>query len=270
MQNEALVIHVTGCQIGTIKSDLLYYGKQSSKIGSSHLTEALACSLGFSKHASLKATFVDKTSAHFTEFREEAFWIRLSELLGVSVSQLRQRFAISLPQIVSQAAGVRDLRKTSPLPPRVSDQLDRLFAVMAEHGVARYFFKVGRTPMGVSTVGLGGSFRMEDGRMRPAFQEEARRGWSKASWNAVTADDILQDHFPEAHNFNSWASEASWVIPLDVEVRTVVFSAEQGLIVEHGEIDGCEMSILHQRKGQLAHLRNADARKLKEKSPQPV
>lgn len=174
-------------------------------------------------------------------------------------------------QIVSRTTGALDLRQKSSLSPQVSAHLDRLFEIMAEQGVARYFFKVGRMPKAISAIGYGGFFRMEPGMMRAAFQQDASGwGWNKESWNAVIADDILTDHCPEAIDISSWAAQASTIVPNDVELRTIVFSAESGLIVEHGEIDGCEASILHQRKGQLAQVRDADAHKLKEKSPQPA
>lgn len=271
MQDETLVIQITDRQIVAIKSDLLHSGRQIPQIKSSHLTEALARALGFSKQASLKATFVDETSAHFVEFHEEAFWTRLSELSGLAVPPLKESFPINLPRIVAKVTGTRDFRYSSPSISNLSNQLDHLFSVMAEHGVGRYFCKVGRTPSGAS-LGLGGFYRMSAGTLRPAFQHE-KEGWEghDAHWDAVIADDILTENINwRSRDITSWASTAGRVIPFDVELRTVVFSAELGLFVEHGEIDGCEMSILHQRKGQLAHVRTADARKLREKSSQAV
>ena len=271
MLYDTLVILISNCQISTIKNGLLQSSRQIPQVKSSHLSEALAHALGFSKEASLKATFTDNAPSHFVEFREDAFWARLSELSGLPVSALQESFTIDLPRLVSRATGALDLRQKSPLSPQVSAHLDRLFEVMAEQGVARYFFKVGRMPKAISAIGYGGFFRMEPGMMRPAFQQDASGwGWNKESWNAVIADDILTDHCPEAIDISSWAAQASTIVPDDVELRTIVFSAESGLIVEHGDIDGCEASILHQRKGQLAQVRDADAHKLKEKSPQPA
>jgi hypothetical protein len=146
-------------------------------------------------------------------------------------------------------------------------KLDRFFKKMADHGAA-YFTIVGHRPP-PNELGWGGSYRLgKPQAMRPIFTEAKPSlywQWDNASWNALMADDFLEDYAGSESDLTRWAFDASSLLERDLNVGNVVFDAKIGLVVHHEEIEGCTTSILYQRAGQLEAVRAADARQEKAK-----
>ncbi len=259
-----LAIFITLPQIKAVKRDLLYCGQGLELVSSSHLTEALAFAFGFNTNAAMLTGFKNAKATQCMGFCAERFWCRLSELTGTSVSRMQSVLKIDLPESVSRAVAIRDLREKIALPSVFKNHLDKFFELMADHG-ADYFTLEGGRPS-PNYFGLGGSYSRGRQAMRPCCtpaKPSLLWQWDDSGWSALLADDFLEDHTSRDCDLARWAMDAWDFLEPDLRLGKAVFSARFGLVVHHEEIQGCTASILYQRPGQLEQIRIADAQQAK-------
>ena len=259
-----LATYITKSQVKSVKSDLLHHNKEHKLLTSSHLTEALAFAFGFNTNAAALACLASATSPQCVEFSAERFWRRLSELAGISTSNLQSALDIDLSKSVSRAIETRDLRERITLPFTFKTRLEKFFKLMADHGAA--YFTMEGTRLPPNDFGFSGSYRPGRQAMRSRFsltKPSLNWQWNNSDWNALMADDFLEDHAGSDCDLPRWAVTACGLLERDLTLGNVVFNSDIGLVVHHEEIEGCSASILYQRLGQLEDVRAADARQEK-------
>lgn len=250
------VTPISTSQIIAVKSNLLHHGR-GLNLRSSHLTEAFARSVGFNTHAALQDCLEQADSPKLSEFDEDRFFDRLSELSGHSEAELKSSQSHWPGAAFTRGVAVNDLRHSSQLSDRTNKRLHDLFEMMAVEGVSFYQIKGSRPAYNPDAFWFG-SYKPGPSAMRRAFLPSTPDMWSTKSWTSLLAEDVLDDSKFTFHELLEIARETQDAFSRDLDLQDVIFSVEEGLYVNHDTFEGFARSVLFQRDGQLSDVMAAD------------
>lgn len=259
------VTTITTSKIKAVKSNLLHHASVLD-LGSSHLTEAFASSIGFKTHAALAAEFNNVAGPKLVKFDEDEFFNRLADLSICSVAELKSVGAHWPSRAFSRGVGLGDLRQSSHLSDQTNEGLEKLFQMMASKGVSFYQIRGSRPAYEPEALWFG-SYQPGGSAMRPAFLPPTPFTWDKKSWSSQLAEDVLEDIGLSDHQLMKWAHETHDAFSRDLGLHDVVFSVKYGLLVNHEDFEGCSRSVLFQRSRQLADIMTADMQQLTKSEP---
>jgi len=250
------VTSISTSQMKPVKSNLLHHGRELN-IKSSHLTEAFARSVGFNSQAALLDDLQKANAPKLVEFDKENFFERLSELSGFPDASLKTSQPHWPESAFTRGVAVNDLRSASQLSGPTKERLEGLFEMMATKGVGFYQAKGSRPAYDPDGIWFG-SYISGASEMRRVFLPPTPDMWSTKSWTSMLAEDVLEDSKFTYRELVSIATEARDAFSKDLELHDVVFSAVEGLYVNHADDEGCVRSVLFQREGQLSDVKAAD------------
>jgi hypothetical protein len=260
------VTPISTSQMNTVKSNLLHHGR-GLKLKSSHLTEAFARSVDFNTQAALRDCLEQADAPKMSEFDEDKFFERLSELSGHSEAELKSSQSHWPRTAFTRGVAVNDLRHSSQLSDRTNELLEDLFEMMAAEGVSYYQIKGSRHAYDPDGLGFGfGSYSSGLSAMRRAFLPPTPDMWDTKSWSGLLAEDVLGDSKFSYHELLEIAVETHSAFSRDLYLQDVIFSAEEGLYVNHDTFEGFARSVLFQRDGQLSNVEAADRDKFEKYS----
>lgn len=250
------VTSISTSKMKDVKSSLLHHGRKLN-IKSSHLTEAFARSVGVNTQAALLDDLQKTNAPKVVEFDQGKFFERLSELSRVPEATLKTSQLHWPETAFTRGVGVNDLRSSSQLSGRTKERLEGLFEMMATKGVGFYRAKGSRPAYDPDGLWFG-SYSSGASAMRRAFLPPIPDMWDTKSWTSLLAEDALDDSKFTYHELIKIALETHNAFSKDLNLHDVVFSAVEGLYVNHDEIDGCARSVLFQREGQLSDVKASD------------
>jgi hypothetical protein len=250
------VTSISTSKMKDVKSSLRHHGRKLN-IKSSHLTEAFARSVGFNTQAALLDDLQKTNAPKVVEFDQGKFFERLSELSGVPDATLKTSQLHWPETAFTRGVGVNDLRSSSQLSGRTKERLEGLFEMMATKGVGFYRAKGSRPAYDPDGLWFG-SYSSGASAMRRAFLPPIPDMWDTKSWTSLLAEDALDDSKFTYHELIKIALETHNAFSKYLKLHDVVFSAVEGLYVNHDEIDGCARSVLFQREGQLSDVKASD------------
>ncbi len=250
------VTSISTSQMKTVKSNLLHFGR-GLNLKSSHLTEAFARSVGFNTQAALLDDLQKANAPKVVEFDNERFFERLSELSGLPDATLKTSQPHWPERAFTRGIAVNDLRGSSQLSDPTKERLEGLFEMMAAKGVGFYQAKGSRPAYDPDGLWFG-SYSSGASGMRRVFLPPTPDMWDTKSWTSLLAEDALEDSSFTYRELVGIAMEARDAFSKDLELHDVVFSAVEGLYVNHAEDEGCVRSVLFQRAGQLSQVEAAD------------
>ncbi len=250
------VTSISASQMKTVKSNLLHHGRELN-IKSSHLTEAFARSVGFNTQAALLDDLQQANARKVVEFDKKKFFERLSELSGLPDATLKTSQPHWPETAFTRGVAVNDLSSSSQLSGRTKERLEGLFEMMASKGAGFYQAKGSRPAYDPDGFWFG-SYSAGASAMRRAFLPPTPDMWDTKSWTSLLAEDVLEDSRFTYRELVDIALETHGAFSKDLELNDVVFSAVEGLYVNHAESEGCTRSVLFQREGQLLDVKAAD------------
>ncbi|WP_339109751.1 hypothetical protein [Thioclava sp. GXIMD4216] len=250
------VTSITTSKMKTVKSSLLHHGRKLN-LKSSHLTEAFARSVGFNTQGALLDDLQKTNAPNVVEFDRGQFFERLSYLSGLPEATLKTSQPHWPETAVTRGVGVNDLRSSSQLSGRTKERLERLFEMMATKGIEFYRIKGIRPAYDPNGLWFG-SYRPGASAMRRAFLPPTPDMWETRDWTDLLAEDALKDNTFSYHELMEIARETHDAFSKDLKLNDVVFSAVEGLYVNHDAIEGCARSVLFQREGQLSDVKASD------------